>query len=299
MTQYVNPTLMKNFKIPALLLIWISIACSSKAIPQKSDGSLAHAHEGYALVWQDEFETDGKPNSDFWSYEEGLVRNNELQYYQAENANVKDGYLIIEGKRERIRNKAFEAGHSDWRKNTEHAEYSAASIHTRGKKTFQYGIFEIRARIDTALGMWPAIWTLGISKPWPANGEIDIMEFYRVAGEPTILANAAWASESKRAEWDEAKIHLGLFLKKDPEWAEKFHVWRMDWSVDAIKLYLDGELLNEIDLSKTLNPDDFNPFHQPHYLLLNLAIGSNGGDPAATSFPRKYELDYVRVYQKQ
>lgn len=289
---------MKKFLFPALLLIWVSLSCSPKAIPKKSDGNPAHAPEGYALVWQDEFDTDGKPNSTFWSYEEGLVRNNELQYYQAENANVKNGLLVIQGKRERIKNKAFEAGHRDWRKNSEYAEYSAASINTRGKKSFQYGIFEIRARIDTALGMWPAIWTLGISKPWPANGEIDIMEFYRVDGEPTILANTAWASASKRAEWDEAKIHLREFLKNDPQWAEKFHVWKMDWTEETIKLYLDGQLLNEIDLGKTRNPDGFHPFHQPHYLLLNLAIGSNGGDPSATSFPRKYEVDYVRVYQK-
>jgi beta-glucanase (GH16 family) len=124
------------------------------------------------------------------------------------------------------------------------------------------------------------------------------MEFYRVDGEPTILANAAWASSSKRAEWDEAKIHLREFLKNDPQWAEKFHVWKMDWTEETIKLYLDGQLLNEIDLGKTQNPDGFHPFQQPHYLLLNLAIGSNGGDPSATSFPRKYEVDYVRVYQK-
>lgn len=54
------------------------------------------------------------------------------------------------------------------------------------------------------------------------------MEFYRVADIPTILANAAWASENKRAEWDEAKIPFDEFLKQDPDWADKFHVWKMD-----------------------------------------------------------------------
>jgi hypothetical protein len=72
----------------------------------------------------------------------------------------------------------------------------------------------------------------------------------------------------------------------------------MDWTESYIRLYLDDEILNAIDLSKTFNPDGFNPFHQPHYILLNLALGANGGDPAATVFPRKYEVDYVRVYQK-
>ena len=147
--------------------------------------------------------------------------------------------------------------------------------------------------------MWPAIWTLGITKPWPANGEIDVMEFYQVKGEKTILANAAWADETKRANWDEAKIPFSEFLKKDPAWSEKFHIWKMEWTEDYIKLFLDGELLNEIELSKTLNPDGFNPFHQPHYILLNLALGSNGGDPSQTKFPKAYVVDYVRVYQQK
>ena len=158
---------------------------------------------------------------------------------------------------------------------------------------------EIRARIDTATGMWPAIWTLGIAKGWPANGEIDIMEYYLVKGAPTILANAAWAHERERAAWNEATVPFAHFLDKDPRWPEKFHIWKMDWTEDYIRLYLDDELLNEVDLSQTLNPDGFNPFHQPHYILLNLAIGSNGGDPSSTEFPRKYEIDYVRVYQKK
>jgi beta-glucanase (GH16 family) len=88
----------------------------------------------------------------------------------------------------------------------------------------------------------------------------------------------------------------------DPKWDEKFHIWRMDWDEKAIKLYLDNELLNTIDLTKTLNPKGQkirNPFHQKHYLLLNLAIGGNaGGDPSKTEFPSKYEIDYVRVYQQ-
>jgi beta-glucanase (GH16 family) len=88
-------------------------------------------------------------------------------------------------------------------------------------------------------------------------------------------------------------------LEKDPKWPEEFHVWKMDWTEKHIRLYLDEELLNEVDLTQTQNPDGFNPFHQPHYLLLNLAIGSNGGDPSRTKNPRKYEVDYVRVYQKK
>lgn len=275
------------------------MACSQEASPYRPITEPPPILEGYRLVWNDEFEREGKPDSSIWSNEHGFQRNNELQYYRPENANIKDGILVIEGKREKVKNRVYDLSSQDWRKSQELAEYTSASINSRGKKTIQYGMVEVRARIDTAPGMWPAIWTLGESKGWPANGEIDIMEYYLVKGEPTILANAAWAHESKRAAWDEATVPFSQFLEKDPDWVKKFHVWKMDWTEEYIRIYLDETLLNEVDLSQTLNPDGFNPFHQPHYILLNQAIGSNGGDPSSTEFPRKYEVDYVRVYQKE
>jgi beta-glucanase (GH16 family) len=254
---------------------------------------------GYQLVWQEEFEKEGAVSDENWNFEKGFVRNNEMQWYQEANASQKGGMLFIEGRREKVANPAYEPGSENWKKSREFAEYTSSSINTRGKFEFQYGILEVKAKIDTASGMWPAIWTLGISKPWPANGEIDVMEFYQVKGEPTILANAAWADASKRANWDEAKIPFADFLKKDPNWPEKFHIWKMDWTEDYIRLYLDGELLNEVNLKETINPDGVNPFHQPHYILLNLALGSNGGDLSPTDFPREYVVDYVKVYQKK
>jgi len=283
-----------------ICLLFSLCFCLTGAMAQGSANAIDQMYPGYELVWQEEFEGNGKPNEAFWSYEKGFVRNNELQYYQAENAEVSNGLLVIEGRREEVKNERYEEGSEDWRKNQEYAQYSSASINTRGKKEFQFGIIEVKAKIDTALGMWPAIWTLGISKGWPANGEVDLMEYYRVNGEQTILANAAWKKEGGpyEAEWDESKVPFARFLEKDPEWPDKFHVWKMDWTEDYIKLYLDGELLNEIDLKTTINPDGFNPFHQPHYILLNLALGSNGGDPSETEFPREYQVDYVRVYQR-
>jgi beta-glucanase (GH16 family) len=261
--------------------------------------SFNHTKSGYVLVWQDEFDQSGKVDSTKWNFEKGFVRNQELQWYSEDNATVKDGILFISGKKEAIPNPSFESGHQDWKKSRKQADYTSSSINSRGKFDFKYGIVEVRAKIDTALGMWPAIWTLGIKNPWPASGEIDIMEYYRVNGEATILANAAWADESKRAKWDEAKVPFSEFLKQDPDWPAKFHVWRMEWTEDYIKLYLDDQLLNVVDLTETINPDGFNPFHQPHYILLNLAIGGNGGDPSSSVFPSEYLVDYVRVYQKE
>jgi beta-glucanase (GH16 family) len=278
--------------LPLAFALWSCSAVknANPAVPQL---------KGYSLVFSDEFDQKGVPNPEFWSFEEGFQRNNELQWYQSDNASVADGLLIIEGRREKIKNTAYDPNSRDWRKNREYAEYSSSSINTRGKFQFQYGIMEVRAKIDTASGIWPAIWTLGVSRPWPANGEIDVMEYYQVKGIPTILANAAWAHPELRAAWDEVTVPFTDFLERDPDWPNKFHVWKMDWTAEFIRIYLDGELLNEIDLSQTINPDGFNPFHQPHYILLNMALGSNGGPLDHTSFPRNYEVDYVRVYQKK
>jgi len=165
---------------------------------------------------------------------------------------------------------------------------------TRGLHAWQYGRFEMRARIDTRPGLWLAFWTLGVNGGWPRNGEVDIMEYYR--GD--LLANAAWgAAERGRAVWDDIRKPIASFGV--PGWSKQFHIWRMDWDQDFIKLYVDGQLLNDVDLSKTVNGDgtNVNPFRQPHYLLVNLAIGGQGGDPSATEFPARYEVDYIRVYQ--
>jgi beta-glucanase (GH16 family) len=286
------------------LIVLVLLAILSGALnAQKQDSyspdfTIPSEIKGMSLVWNDEFNIPGKPDSAIWRYEKGFVRNQELQWYQTENANCLNGLLVIEGRREKFKNPGFSAGSTNWKTSREYVEYSSASIQTRGKKEFQFGRFEIRARIDTSNGSWPAIWTLGITKPWPSNGEIDIMEFYRIKGVPTILANFAWGTSQRNVgKWDDLKKPLADFTANDPDWTKKFHVWRMDWNQDSISLFLDDQLLNTTSVIKTINPDGFNPFRQPHYLLLNLALGGNGGDPAKSTFPIKYEVDYVRVYQ--
>ena len=156
----------------------------------------------------------------------------------------------------------------------------------------------MRAKIDTRQGLWPAFWTLGVYGEWPSGGEIDIMEYYK----STVLANVAWGKHTRWvAMWDDSRT--GLYEFDDPEWGEKFHVWRMDWDEDEIVLSVDGRILNTTDLSKTINPTDRgpeNPFRSPHYIILNLAIGGTaGGNPSHTEFPARYVVDYVRIYQKK
>jgi beta-glucanase (GH16 family) len=275
----------------ALLACSTLLACGT--IP--AGRSAAPAYPGWTLVWADEFDRDGPPDSLSWGYETGFARNQELQWYQPENARSAGGLLVIEGRRERRTNPRFDPAATDWRGEREFAEYTSASITTRGRRSWQYGRFEMRARIDVRPGLWPAFWTLGVQGPWPANGEIDIMEYYR----GMLLANVAWGSERRNsAVWDDVRKPITEF---DADWASRFHVWRMDWDEDAIRLYVDDMLLNETDLDETFNRDaeGKNPLRQPHYIILNLAIGgTNGGDPSATTFPARFEVDYLRVYQR-
>lgn len=263
------------------------------------------AQEGWQLVWSDEFDKDGPLNPKVWTFEEGYARNEEAQWYQPDNAVCKDGYLVIEARKVQNRkNPLYVSGSRNWRKSREFVEYTSSSVTTAGKKEFRYGRFEIRARIPVAKGAWPAIWTLGRSMEWPSGGEIDIMEYYPIKGVPHILANVAWGTDRRNhAKWKTRTKPYSYFTEKDPDWASKFHVWRMDWDEEAIRLYLDDELLNETLLSHTINGSigkGTNPFTKPQYILLNLALGGiNGGPIDDAALPMKYEIDYVRVYQKE
>ena len=263
----------------------------------------AQEKTAWKLVWSEEFNTDGPYDRGIWSAERGFVRNHEDQWYQPENARVEGGCLVIEGRREHHANPMYRPdGGRDWRTGRESVEYTAASLTTSRSFSFLYGRLEVRAKIPTAGGAWPAIWLLGKDLPWPSCGEIDVMEYYRVKGEPTILANAAWGSDRPNvAVWNDRRIPFTHFTDKDPQWADEFHVWRMDWTPKAIRIYLDDELLNDIPLSSTVNGSigkNINPFTRPMYILLNLALGGdNGGRIDDGAFPMRYEIDYVRVYQ--
>jgi len=194
-----------------------------------------------------------------------------------------------------VTNPNYSPSGSDWKTQRQYAEYTSASLITAGLQTFQYGRFEMRARINTDKGMWPAFWTLGVSGEWPSNGEIDIMEYYG----GNILANVAWGTSTRWvAKWDSSTKAVSSF--GDPEWSKKFHVWRMDWDDQTIALFVDDLQMNTTSLSTAVNPDGTCPFRQKHYIIVNLAIGgTNGGDPSNTTFPARYEIDYVRVYQKK
>lgn len=251
--------------------------------------------DGYTLVWSDEFDVDGEPNPDDWSFERGFVRNEEAQWYQPDNAWVEDGMLIIEARRERVQNPNYQAGSSDWKTNRQYAEYTASSLNTSGRQSFQYGRFEMRARIPTGAGIWPAFWTLGVRGEWPSNGEIDIMEYY----QDKVLANFACGTDQRwTAKWD--SLTRSIASLGGAAFTSAFHVWALEWDSERMQITLDDELMNDADLSSLLNPGGDSPFEQAHYILLNVALGGTaGGDPSGTDFPVRYEIEYVRVFQQQ
>lgn len=274
----------------AALLSFALMAHGSPSLPP------ANAPTSYVLVFSQEFNDPGHPDETVWGYERGFVRNREAQWYQPGNAEIRNGCLVIEARRERVKNSRNEKDSRDWRRRREFGEYTSSSLTTRGKREWLYGRFEMRARIDTRAGLWPAWWTLGAGgrRGWPACGEIDIMEYY----DGFLLANACWAKAGGGENWDAAPRTLDEF--EDENWSKQFHVWRMDWTEESVLIHVDDRLMNTIALDHTTNPDGSNPFREPHYMIVNLAIGgTRGGDPDQTEFPARYEIDYIRVYQKK
>ncbi len=252
------------------------------------------------LVWSDEFDKDGLPDPSKWSYEEGFIRNNEAQFYttaRKENSRIEGGKLIIEARQERWQNPAFDAAApvSGRRRGRgpEFAEYTSASLTTRGKATWRYGRIEVRAKLPSARGTWPAIWTLGTNQRevgWPACGEIDIMEF--VGHEPGVIHVNVHTRKYNHV------LHTGKGGQLTvPEASNAFHVYALEWTADRLDFFVDDQRYFTFHNEGT--GTDVWPFDQEQYLILNLAIGGAWGGQKgidAAAFPQRYEIDYVRVY---
>lgn len=277
-----------------LLALGAAAARAAETAPSATTHTAARGE--WKLVWADDFDKDGAPDPANWDYERGFVRNNELQWYQPENAVCQGGILTIEARREHKPNPGYQADGRGMR-SRQFIEYTSACMITRRKHEFQYGKFEMRARIDVRPGSWPAFWALGLPQGrrarWPDNGEIDIMEYYR--GD--VLANVCYGRNGRQV-WKTVKTPFATLGGE--AWAKAFHVWTMEWDEVNIDLLLDGKVLNHFECAPATQEAGYNAFHQPAYFLLNQAIGgNNGGDPSKTEFPVKFEVDYVRVYQRK
>ena len=245
----------------------------------------------WQLKWSDEFNYTGHPDPKKWGYESGYVRNNEKQYYttkRLENARVENGHLIIEGRKE---SPDMATLPNEPTKRRIGINYTSASLHTKGIASWEFGYIEVRAKVPKGKGVWPAIWTLGDNIDqvnWPRCGEIDILEF--VGKDPKkIHANAHFLQNGKHTSNQKGQ-------PVSEPWKE-FHHYGMQWDRDWIHFYFDGQRYHSFKVSKA-DGTSGNPFHRPHYLILNLALGGTwGGTIDGSIFPAQYLIDFVRVYQ--
>ncbi|HLB72991.1 MAG TPA: DUF3472 domain-containing protein [Sedimentisphaerales bacterium] len=244
--------------------------------------SQASFDEGWELVWADEFNYKGLPDQTKWDYEVGFIRNSERQYYtkaRPENARVENGTLIIESRKEKY----------------DRAEYTSESLHTWHVAEWLYGRIEVRAKLPTGRGTWPAIWMLGVNRDkigWPACGEIDIME--NVGFDP----NTIHANIHTKAYNHVRGTNKGAKIKAEKPY-DKYHVYAIEWYEDRMDFFLDDEKYFTFKNEGTGN--DVWPYDKPHYLILNAAIGGSWGGQKGIDdaiFPQKYCIDYVRIFKR-
>jgi len=253
---------------------------------------------GYELVWGDEFNYIGKPDSTKWAFEKGLVRNQEAQYYTDEltNARVADGMLIMTAVKEQVKNESFESTeHKRWQNNREFAEYTAPSLTTKGKAAWTYGRIEVRAKLPEGRGLWPAFWMLGEDFPevaWPTCGEIDIME--HVGHRPDSIFSTIHTEAYNHMKG----THKGKKIFIDQPY-DSFHVFAVEWTPKNMQFFLDDAMYNEIENENKTTAEW--PFDDNFFLKLNIAVGGMLGGREGIDdeiFPAEMLVDYVRVYQK-
>jgi len=251
----------------------------------------------YKLVWSDEFNYRGLPDSNKWSYEQGFVRNREPQYYtvkRLENCRVENGMLVIEARKERYPNAAYRPDAQSFAQKEPFASYTSASLITKGKEEWTYGRMEIRAKVPKGMGSWPAFWMLGYDHDrvkWPYCGEIDIMEF--VGRDSTRVYGTA-----HYADVNGAYRHKGESPVVGTPF-DGFHIYAVEWDKHQISFYYDNKKYFVFDYEHTQYATG-NTFNKKYYLLLNLALGREGtlgGKLDDDILPLKYYIDYVRVYQ--
>jgi len=273
---------MKMRTIPLLILVLsISAGCKVQTNPDASGPLFSD------LVWSDEFNRPGAPDTFLWSYDTAGNAsgwgNNEWQFYtdgREENAYIQDGFLHIKAIREEMQGKAF----------------SSARLVTRGKGDWLFGRLEVRAKLPGSRGIWPAIWMLPTDWDyggWPKSGEIDIMEHVGYMPD-SVFASVHTETYNHVIGTQKTK---GYYL---PDLHEQFHVYSMEWEPDRIRIFVDS-IAYFTFIKETAEPRLW-PFDKRFHLLLNVAVGGNWGAVQgvdSTGFPQEMIVDYVRFYQKK
>ena len=233
-------------------------------------------------VWQDEFDYTGLPATAKWGYDVGGHGwgNNELQFYteRLENAKVENGNLVITAIKENYQGK----------------NYTSARLISKNKGDWLYGRIEVRAKLPTGRGTWPAIWMLPTDWAyggWPNSGEIDIMEHVGYDVNNVLFSIHTKNYNHSIGTQRSGSLHI-------PTATTEFHLYRVDWTPYAVRGYFDNQLVftfvNDGKGYATW------PFDKKFHILLNLAVGGNWGGAQGvdeTIWPKSLEIDYVRVYK--
>jgi beta-glucanase (GH16 family) len=237
---------------------------------------------GWQLVWDDEFDHDGLPDSTKWNYDTGGDGwgNHELEFYtraRPENARVKNGELVIEARKEQ------------WGKNN----FTSARLVTKGKGDWKYGRIIVSAKLPEGVGTWPAIWMLSSTTPlhWPDDGEIDIME--HVGFDPGVIHATVHCKKYNHTIGTQKTATI-----TETGFANSFHIYAMEWNADSLSMFIDER--KYFTFTNEHSGKDAWPFDQPTHLLLNLAIGGDWGGQKGvddTNFPKQMLVNYVRIYQ--
>ncbi len=230
----------------------------------------------YSLVWSDEFDGSSVDTSK-WVFETGNNGgwgNSELEYYQAANATVAGGILAITAKKEDVGG----------------FHYTSTRMKTAGKYSFTYGKVEAKIKIPKGQGLWPAFWMLGAnigSVYWPNCGEIDIMEHINTD-------NVCYGT----MHWNSGNGHVSYGLNTTVSNISDWHIYTVEWTTTDIIWLVDGFQYCNGNITNNIN--NTGAFHQPFFILLNMAVGGSwpGSPDSSTPFPAQYQIDYVRVYQK-
>jgi len=278
-----GPAPLARAALPLAFAVSLAAGCARSA-PQPD------VPAGYTLVWSDEFEHPGLPDSTRWAYDvgdgcPGLCGwgNEELQFYtdrRRENARVEDGHLVIEARKEPAGARA----------------YTSARLVTRGRADWTYGRFEIRARLPSGRGTWPALWMLPTGNAyggWPASGEIDIMEHVGFAPDSVHGSVHTAAYNHIRRTQSTARIAV-------PDAERAFHVYAVEWTPARIDFFVDGTRYHSFANEHT-GPEAW-PFDRPFHLILNVAVGGMWGGMRGvdeTIWPQRLVVDYVRVLQRR
>ncbi|MFG3266246.1 discoidin domain-containing protein [Streptomyces bobili] len=250
------------------------------------------------LVWSDEFDgaANTRPDASKWRSDPGTGPNNELEYYTDHRNAALDGagHLVMEARREAT------AGSScprDPLSGSGTCQYTSARMNTGAAFQFTYGRVEARIKVPKGNGLWPAFWMMGADfltgRPWPYNGEIDIVE---VLGKDV---KTAYSTVHAPAYNGGGGIGSPYTLPGNADFSDDFHTWVADWNSKGITYSLDGRTVFSLDKDEVERTRGPWIFDHPHYLILNLAVGGDWPGPtdATTPFPSRMLVDYVRVYQ--